>query len=339
LALAALLMGVVVSFGTPVSMRQSTPPRPAASGHCDRFASPSGSNRWPGTEARPFRTVARLAARLRAGETGCLLQGATFAENVTIRRGGTPGRPITLTSSGRPAATIRGRLVVSDGANHLVVSHLVLDGRNARNDPSPTVNGDDVLFDHDEVTNHHTAICFVLGSRHYGKAVDVVIRATAVHDCGTLPANNHEHGIYVEWADRTVITGNAITRNADRGVQLFPDAQHTVVTHNLIAGNGEGLILSGDDESASSDNLVAYNVITDSTIRYDVEEWWPGPVGERNEVIFNCVGGPTSIQDPARGFVAENNVVLPRGLATMSLPGGYCGLPPGLRPGPAQPSG
>jgi putative cofactor-binding repeat protein len=206
---------------------------------------------------------------------------------VTVRRGGAAGRPITLTGFGRPAATIRGRLVVADSANHVVVSNLVLDGRNRDSYPSPTVNGDDVVFDHDEVTNHHTAICFVLGSRDYGQAVDVVIHATAVHDCGTLPASNHEHGIYVEWADRTVITGNAITRNADRGVQLFPDAQHTLVIHNLIAGNGEGVILSGDDESASSDNVVAFNVITDSTIRHDVEEWWPGPVGESNAVTSN----------------------------------------------------
>lgn len=330
--LAATAGGGLAVFMSPARDARAAQP----SKECDRYASPRGSDRWPGTERRPFKTVRRLVSRLRVGQIGCLEPGATFVEDVTIRRGGSAGLPITLTSPSRPAATIRGRLYIADSANHMVFANLVLDGRNSENLASPTVNGDDILFDHDEVTNAHTAICFLLGSRRYGQAVDVVIRASAIHDCGALPANNREHGIYVEWADRTVITGNAITRNADRGVQLFPDAQHSTVTHNFIVANGEGVIVSGDSDAASSDNVVAFNVITDSTIRHDVEEWWPGPVGARNEVVSNCVGGPGSIQQPARGYVARDNVVVTESVRTMSIPGGFCGLPPGLRPGPAQ---
>lgn len=339
LAIATPLAILVAAAGGGLALSKS-PTHPAYGArpapYCSRYASPNGSDRWPGTQRRPFRSVRRLVSRLQAGQTGCVEPGATFVEDVTIRRGGLAGLPITLTSPARPAATIRGRLYIADSANHVVISNLVLDGRNRENIPSPTVNGDDILFDHDEVTNHHTAICFLLGSRQYGQAVDVVIRASAIHDCGALPPSNQEHGVYVEWATRTVITGNAITRNADRGVQLFPDAQHSTVTHNYIVANGEGVIVSGDEDAASSDNVVAFNVISDSTIRHDVEEWWQGPVGERNEVTSNCVGGPSSIQQPARGFVALDNIVLERSVRMMPIAGGFCGLAPGLRPGPAQ---
>lgn len=337
IAASLAILAATAGGGLAVSM---SPARHAlaaqASPDCARYVSPRGSDRWPGTQRRPFRTVKRLASRLRAGQTGCVEPGATFVEDITIRRGGTAGLPVTLTSPARPAATIRGRLYIADSANHVVISNLVLDGRNREKIASPTVNGDDILFDHDEVTNYHTAICFLLGNREYGQAVDVVIRASAIHDCGALPANNQEHGIYVEWANGTVITGNAITKNADRGIQLFPDAQHSTVTHNFIVANGEGVIMSGDGHAASSDNVVTFNVIADSTVRHDVEEWWQGPVGERNEVTSNCVGGPSSIQQPARGFVARDNIVLTRSVRMMSIPGGFCGLPPGLHPGPAQ---
>ena len=59
-----------------------------------------------------------------------------------------------------------------------------------------------------------------------------------------LPANNHEHGIYVEASDGAQIVDNWIYDNADRGVQLFPDAQGTYVARNVIDRNGQGVIFS-----------------------------------------------------------------------------------------------
>ena len=42
-----------------------------------------------------------------------------------------------------------------------------------------------------------------------------------------------------------MIRDNWIYDNADRGVQLYPDADGTVVTGNVIDGNGEGVIFGG----------------------------------------------------------------------------------------------
>ena len=85
-----------------------------------------------------------------------------------------------------------------------------------------------------------------------------MIERNRIHNCGELPATNHHHGIYVEASDGARITDNWIYDNADRGVQLFPDAQGTYVARNVIDGNGQGIIFS----RKSANNVVEHNVIS-----------------------------------------------------------------------------
>ena len=81
-----------------------------------------------------------------------------------------------------------------------------------------------------DITNHHTGICMSLGSLDtYGRADRAMIRDNHIHDCGRMPATNYDHGIYVAAADDVVIRDNFIYDNADRGIQLYPDAQDTRV--------------------------------------------------------------------------------------------------------------
>jgi hypothetical protein len=163
-----------------------------------------------------------------------------------------------------------------------------------------------------DVTNGHTGICFDIGSSHYGRASYTVIEHSRIHDCGRLPANNTEHGIYVATAQGTRIVANVIYNNADRGIQLYPDAQHTLIERNVIDGNGEGIIFSGASGTASNDTIVEHNLITNSHIRGDVESWYPdgNPVGVRNVVRNNCLfGNHGLIVGPRRGFTAMNNIV------------------------------
>jgi len=187
-----------------------------------------------------------------------------------------------------------------------VVSDLYLDGVNRRALPSPTVDATDDVFVRDDVTNDHTAICFVLGSETFGRASGTVIADSRVHDCGRLPARNDEHGIYVADADDTVIERNWIYANADRGVQLYPDAQHTTIRHNVIDANGEGVIFSGAGGRTSSDNLVEDNLITGSRVRSDVESFYPPgtPPGTGNLVRGNCLG---TVDQSGMGFAFVDN--------------------------------
>lgn len=296
----------------------------AADPGCTKFASPTGADSAVGSAAEPFRTAQRLADSLAAGQTGCLRAGS-YTGGLSIGKGGvSETQRVTIRAYSGEKATLAGRVVVRKGANFVTVEQLHLDGRNAENLPSPTVNANDVTFRRNDVTNFHTAICFVLGASNVdnsvanGRAARTVIALNRIHNCGKLPATNHHHGIYVEGTDHARITGNWIYDNADRGIQLYPDAQHTTVTDNVIDGNGTGIIFSGDQGISSHDSVVEHNVITNARLRFNVESWYPSgtPAGRNNILRSNCVHGsarkdygPGGIATADGGFTATSNTV------------------------------
>lgn len=285
---------------------------------CNRYVTAWGSDTGDGSPARPWLSVQRMADALRPGEVGCI--AGTRPGDVTIRRGGAPGAPIVLRSPPGLRGGIRGRLWIADSADHVVVQGLQLDGRNLDGGdlPSPTIQGDDVLLLRNDITNGRWAICVILGSiRGYGRAEDVVLDGNRIHDCGRRPANNHHHGVYLEHAYRTRITNNVILGSADRGIQLYPNAQNSYIARNVLHGNGEGIIFSGNHGYASSGNVVVDNVIVNSRLRYNIEEWWPvgNPVGRRNVATRNCLWGghDGNVSERPRGFrPARNRVANPR---------------------------
>ena len=285
-----LLVGVA---GADDERAAAARPAAAAASICDRMARPSGNDRWPGTGARPYRTVQKLADSLRPGETGCL-RGVFEEDQIIIRRGGRSGSPVRLRSEPGTRATIRGRLTIQARATDIVVSGLNLDGRNVIDGASPTVLGDRIVFRNNDVTNYDTEICFILGSVTNGHLAEgTVIDGNRIHNCGKLPSQNRDHGIYVEYARGTVITNNYIYDNADRGIQLYPDADGSVITNNVIDGNGQGIIFSGSGSRTSDDNVVESNVISNSRLRYNVEYYYADgvPAGRGNVVRHNCIFG------------------------------------------------
>ena len=339
-------MGVAAAIlaGLPSDRASGTSP-------CDRYASPAGSDRALGGEHRPFRTVGRLARSLRPGQTGCLARG-TYREDVTLRRGGLPGVPLTLRSRPGHAARILGHVVVARTADHVVLRQLWFDGAGAHGLPSPIVTATGVVIQENDIVNRR-GICLVLGSTTFGRAIDTLVERNRIHHCGRLPATNHDHGIYVEASDRAIITGNWIHHNADRGIQLYPDAQDTRIVGNVIHRNGQGVIFSGEGGLASSGTVVEGNVISGSLLRANVESFWPpgNPVGGGNVVRGNCLFGAAwyarsgGVQSPQTGFqlaanlVANPRFVRPRRGDLRLKPGSRCHSlfgGPASRPGPAH---
>jgi parallel beta-helix repeat protein len=265
LAVVAAAIAAVVVGGSPSS----------AAGPCDEIATPG-----PGA-------AQQLVDSLSPGQTGCLRAGL-YEGNVKVSR---PG--VTLTRYASDRAIVKGRFWVAEGADNVTVEGLYLDGTNPNILPSPTINADGVTFRRNDVTNYHRSICFALGHPDWGRADDTTIEFNRIHNCGRLPATNHDHGIYVTTASNTLIRGNWIYDNADRGIQLYPDAQNTVITGNVIDGNGQGIIFSGEFGVASNGNVVEGNVIANSKLRNNVESWYPpgNPIGRNNVVRNNCVKG------------------------------------------------
>ena len=67
------------------------------------------------------------------------------------------------------------------------------------------MNADGATLRGNEITNDHSAIC--VSVNNYSSEPPprgVVIENNVIHDCGLLPATNHQHGIYVANARDTV---------------------------------------------------------------------------------------------------------------------------------------
>jgi hypothetical protein len=93
-------------------------------------------------------------------------------------------------------------------------------------------------------------------------------------------------------------------------VHLYQNSQGSQITHNVIVGNGYGVIFAGSATLASDNNTVADNIIANSTAGYDVSSYWGGTIGSGNVLKDNCIsaGAGGAVLTPAAGFAASSNV-------------------------------
>jgi hypothetical protein len=315
LALAVLVAGLALGCG-------ETEPAPPLGGvgrstdaSCDVYASTQGSDSASGGRASPLRTPVRLLGALDPGQTGCF-RGGTYA--FSLLEISTPG--ITLAPYRDEAVTLEGEIKVLPGGAGSTIQGMKLNGAGGESGIGPRINADNVVVRDNEITNDHTSICVSVSS-WYSRPPPrgVVIERNRIHDCGRLPSTNMDHGVYVVDAVNTVIRDNWIYGNADRGIQLYPDAQRTRIVGNVIDGNGDGVIFGGAGGVTSNHNLVKGNVITNSNLGWNVASGPTGPTATGNLVLQNCLWAGDSkpfyrsnggIQAPSRNFTAKANTVV-----------------------------
>jgi hypothetical protein len=289
---------------------------------CTRYASPSGDDRNPGSARRPFRYAQTLINSLRPGQTGCLEPGI-YQEDVSFHRSGTPSRPIVLAGALDGRATLLGALWIAGDAQYVTVRNLDLNNKLDGARPSPQVNGNYATFYDVDVTNEHTGICFILGGSAdaYGVPIHTTIARSRIHDCGQLPPAHFEHGIYLAHARDATIVDNYVYDNADWGLHLYPDAQSSNVQYNVFDGNGDGVMIAGTGDTASSGNTIAHNIISNSTdasgssYGHQITSFWGDRVGSDNLVASNCFwhGASSNVYNSNGGFtVSDNTVANPR---------------------------
>jgi hypothetical protein len=290
----------------------------AASVLCDRFAAPDGHDSNPGTQSEPFRTARRLANSLHGGQTGCLRDGTydDLHNGYVLRfdHGGTSGEPLTIRSFPGERARLVGTTNIPHGSNHVRLVDLVFRGTGRANTVKVYATG--ATITRSTLTNAGRGeSCLILGSTSgYGRARNVRVARNRFHACGSLANDNHDHAIYVDNAVGTRIVGNVFWSTAAYTIHLYPHATKTLVEHNVIDGGGRsvrgGSIFAGNSHFASSDNVVARNIIAFSRT-YNITSYWDGPVGRGNVARQNCIwGGRDGEIDRADGgFRTRSNVV------------------------------
>jgi hypothetical protein len=245
---------------------------------CTLYASPSGADTNAGTSALPFRSFQHLANALAPGKVGCLRNG-TYPTGGTdvLTKGGTATAPATLRAQpGHTGVLVQGRVVIQPTAHDLVIAGLKLDGMNSAEETSSvTVLAHNVSLIGNDITAP-TRICVAVGESSIGQNQSAIITGflfdgNKVHHCGDglaflkNPSPNQEHGLYLQRTSGAVIRYNMFTRSFARGVQLYPDADKTLVHNNVIDENATGVVLGGDPKGVqgiSQNNTIRNNIVT-----------------------------------------------------------------------------
>ena len=234
---------------------------------CHQTATPTGS----------ITTAQGLVNALSTGQTGCFRAG-TYVGDVTV------SKQVTLTSYGGEAVTLRGRVLITGAGARL--EKLLLDGRNAGNLASPVINASDVVLRDNDITNVNTAASCIATVTSGALVPDrFLIERNRIHHCGALPATNTHQALSLEQGANGIVRDNVVYDNANRGIQLWPSLSGAQVGTNTIDGNGQGVLFGG----AAASNAVTNNLITNATIRWNLED--SGLTGTGNSASGNCVFG------------------------------------------------
>ena len=185
---------------------------------CDKYASPTGNDLFPGTESMPYRSVKTLVDGLGPGQTGCLRSGSYPGPD----NGAPVPTPVyldsansTLRSYPGEQASVDARLeVTGDGA---AVTELTLDTAtlNATVTPLKLV-GDNSTLSHSNVTGHgRIGTCVQIGTGNT-KPSGVVVEHNRIYRCGADGGgeNKWDHNIYVSKAQGAIIRWNVLRDNA-----------------------------------------------------------------------------------------------------------------------------
>jgi hypothetical protein len=258
--------------------------------------------------------VARLAAALRPGETGCLFSGR-FDGDVAISHRGRRDARIVLRAAPGEFARIDGVIDWKRGARYWRVTGLTIDGASST-EVTIEIHDDGIQLDHNDITNENRgATCIIDGSLQYGVSRNTVIDHNRIHDCGTPgSAPQHHHGVYECCGYGARVKNNLIYGNTGFGVQLYPEADGTVVANNVIDANmqGGGVFFGGDTYGSchATDGAAVRNNIITNNGHYGINAWWGCTPGTHNVANRNCLWANTSgaLNPEATGFKAARNL-------------------------------
>ena len=308
-AVTLAVLGVVIeasSSGTSSSSLKAPGAPPKA---CAKFAAENGSDSSRGTLRAPFRTAERLLRALRGGQTGCLRAGGY----TTSKRFVLDFSKSNVAVIGYPGerAVLQGTVVVRSGANDVRLARVTVEGLGGAN--TIQVYGTDFVLEDSEITNGWRGrSCLILGDSAAGTAVRPLIRRNRFHECGSLANGNQDHAIYANHVVGGRISDNRFWDTAAYAIHLYPSAQRMLVSGNTIDGGAPsvrgGIVIGGDSDDASNDNLVEHNVVAYAAT-YNIDASWEGPVGTGNIARANCLWDGAEGDIDTDGLLPDANVV------------------------------
>jgi hypothetical protein len=224
---------------------------------------------------------------LAAGEVGCLESGTSVAGGLLVRSAG-----ITLASVPGGRATLEITFFnIERGADDVALKRLDIVTSEVL---ALRIYGDRALVEQCYFTNRHASgdgACLAVGGSM--DTPDGVLRGNRFEDCGNNDSNLNQALAGLSCTNLTVVD-NVFTGGGAYSIQLYPDANDTIVQHNVIDGSNEysvrgSLVADGTSERHTIEhNIFMYTATTAVQLR----------VGSGHAVRNNCfwanVGGDIS---------------------------------------------
>jgi parallel beta-helix repeat protein len=260
------------------------PPPLAVSSGKTFYVSTTGSDSAAGSLSAPWKTIGRALTAVNPGDT-IFVRAGTYSPSLLATRSGTATGTITLAGYPGEQPVITGRLRIS--ADYMRINGFVFDGSAVR-DVSVWLNGNHLELSGNAIRNGYMTGVYAGNGGTGGKVTDVRILSNTIQNNGTH--TSADHGVYCGDCFNSVIADNLITGNKAAGVQLYPNANGTIVASNTIARNGKyGIILGSDSGTTSSNNLIVGNVIANNA-ENGIRTYWGAATGSgnvaRNDLAF-----------------------------------------------------
>ncbi|UCG49588.1 MAG: right-handed parallel beta-helix repeat-containing protein, partial [Phycisphaerales bacterium] len=274
------------------------------------YVATNGSDKNPGKEAKPLRTIQKAADIARAGDT-ILVRGGVYREHVVMRFSGQQGRPIVLKNyaSERPVIQPgeRGKPPPGHG--------LLLQAEEGYQKPIGwiTVEGLEIRYGWDGVKIYN--------------AHDIVIRKCNIHENWNQGILGNGNRVLI---DRNIIAGNGTNKNVAKNLVhgIYATGSSFTITNNLIYSNTAYGIqvaaydykkdsMAGPEYAEAKNWLIANNTLAFNKNRAGVVIWQDGVencVVQNN--IFYKNGGVNGIlfyTQKGRRHPIRNNIFYPPG--------------------------
>jgi hypothetical protein len=286
------------------------------------YVATTGSDSNPGTQAAPFRTIARADSRASAGYT---IHVAPGTYKVSAPSLGSVG--IKTIKSGTSSAHIKFVSDVKWGAK-IVVSGtgITWDSRGSYVD----IDGFDISGSGRHgilaaganltITNNFIHDLTISGGCNgsggaaidtYGPVGNVVINANIVRNIGyrMIGSCATVQGIYIANANN-IVTNNIVSGVAAVGITQWHGATASTIVNNTVFHNKEGILLgqgdAGTTSAGSQNNYVANNIVYDNTT-YGIVEG--GKMGGNNRYANNLVnssGTNWRVKGAVSGSISSN---------------------------------
>jgi hypothetical protein len=303
------------------------------------YVSTNGLDTHPGTEIKPFATIARAAQAATPGTIVHVAPGTYEGGFKTLTSGSvTKGGRITYRSTVRwgaklvpPTEPVRANSPVAwdNRGNHVDIEGFDIDGRGYQGGIKWTTgiyNGGS----HDAILHNHVQHIATdvpctsaggagIGVDSYYRGVHSDVIGNSVHDIG--PAGcRFVHGIYINTPG--TVRNNIVYRVAAAGIHLWHDATSVKIVNNTVTASNTGILVGGGDfyytKGPNDYTDVLNNIVYDNKLGIAEQ----GATGKHNRysnnLVFQNAGADWRLLN---GLVHQGSLAAPPGFLAYSRSG------------------